>query len=139
MKLSKVCLLDKRTWMMTSFQIFDYAFKNHFLVWKITHQPRDWINGVTNRHYITRGISGTNFKFIQYPEVEILRGSVAHMNPTPLYNYYSRKKVFARGVNRANMLFVLFFLTLICKLSCLWLAELSGSRRNLPRVLLNHL
>ena len=59
MKFLKVCLLDKRRCLMTSFSLFDDIFKNLPLVCKFYT-----VNDIIDRHHCTRDIPGTNFKLI---------------------------------------------------------------------------
>ena len=88
LKLSKLYLLDKESWLMKPFSIFDDFVKNPFLICKLH------INHVNYRHYFRKGVPGKNFKFIPYLEVEILCGG-----GVSLYVYYSRAKLHARKVN----------------------------------------
>ena len=88
LKLSKLYLLDKESWLMKPFSIFDDFVKNPFLIRKLH------INHVNYRHYFRKGVPGKNFKFIPYLEVEILCGG-----GVSLYVYYSRAKLHARKVN----------------------------------------
>ena len=73
LKLPKACLLDERSWLMMWFSTFYDVIKNHHL--------RDPDN-INNRHHFARGILVTNFKFIPFPEVEIveIRGGSSFHN-----------------------------------------------------------
>ena len=65
---------------------------------QITHKSREPVNVVTNRQHFTRGIPGTNFKFIPYLEVEI-QGVGKCVHPTLYTLTVVEKKVYTRRVN----------------------------------------
>ena len=73
--------LGKRSWLITPFQ-FLMASSKSISGLQITHKPREPVNDVTNCQHFTRGIPGTNFKFMPYMKVEIQRVE-EHVCPTP--------------------------------------------------------
>ena len=73
--------LGKRSWLITPFQLLMASSKSISGL-QITHKPREPVNDVTNCQHFTRGIPGTNFKFMPYMKVEIQRVG-EHVCPTP--------------------------------------------------------
>ena len=81
---------------MILFSIFYDIIINWFLFCKLHSHSHDSVSDVANCYHFTRGICGTNFKFIQYLEAEILGWGGS--TPTPPFPAILGKRYTLEGL-----------------------------------------